>query len=202
MNPEECQQKLVAITEKLNPVLNPLGYVFEADGYAVSSGGPFASGFFVNGEKKIGLIYRSFSGLGSVNYECRQSAVSHSDLMRYLGKEDQSKLKYDSKKFSSYAREEGDVLDALIHDIQSFEIDLLTSSSEQFYRALRKINKSHNASEASKVVNGIIIGVVLGGAIGLMFQNMGLGVLLGFMIGWVGGIYVDIQRGKKKPRNE
>ena len=93
MKPEECQQQLVEITERLNPVLNPLGFVFEADGYAVSSGCLFASGFFVNGEKKIGLIYRSFSGLGSVNYECRQSAVSHSDLMLYLGKDYESKLK-------------------------------------------------------------------------------------------------------------
>jgi hypothetical protein len=171
MKPEECQQKLVEITENLNPVLNPLGYSFESDGYAVTSGGPFASGFFVNGEKKIGLIYRSFSGLGSVNYECRQSAVSHSDLMRYLGKEEESKLKYDSKKFSSYARDDGDVLGALMHDIQSFEIEMLTGSSEQFYRALHKINKARNMSEDSKVVNGIIIGIFVGGAIGFILQN-------------------------------
>ncbi len=142
MNAEESKQQLIEITQRLNPVLNPLGYVFQMAGSGVSSGGPFAAGFYLNGERQIGLIYRATSGLGSVNYKYDQFTISHDGLMQYLGKLNFSKLKYDPKKWSSYGDNGGNVVDAFLYDIQNYETDFLASSDEQFAKVLREVSKT------------------------------------------------------------
>lgn len=197
MNPKECEQWLIEFTQKLNPFLNPLGFVFEISGSGVSSGGEFAAGFYVNGDKKIGLIYRAITGLGSVNYEYHQMAISHSNLMSHLGKYEVSKLKYDTNKFSSYSKDGGSVHDALVYDIQNFGMTFLVSSDELFEKTLKETAKTHKVISDSKMMDGIIIGMVVGGAIGFMVQSLGWGVFIGFIIGLVGGIYFDLQKDKK-----
>jgi hypothetical protein len=199
MNPDECEEQLIEFTQRLNPVLNPLGFVFESSGSGVASAGPFAAGFYVNGEKKIGLIYRSIAGFGEVIYEYNQTGVSHSELMHYLGKQDESRLKYDTNKFLSYSKDSENVLDVLVYDIRNFEIEFLTSSNDQFSNTLKEISKIRNKDflPDSKIMESIVIGMLFGGTIGFMLQSLGWGIFIGFVIGLSGGMYVDIQRDRK-----
>jgi hypothetical protein len=142
MKEEQCLKELMKGTRKLDPVLNPLGFVFKISENGVSSAGAFAAGFYENGDKKIGLIFRSFAGLGSVNYECRRWNIDHDSLMRYLGKQDVSKLKYKTNTFKSYSKDGGDVFDAFVYDIQQFGGEFLTSSDDQFENALKEIRET------------------------------------------------------------
>jgi F0F1-type ATP synthase assembly protein I len=199
MNAAECKQQLTEITHKLNPILNGLGYVFEHSADGISSGGPFAAGFYANQEKKIGLIYRASAGLGSVNYEYGNGEIgtSHGDLMRYLGKKDVSKLSYDASKFLSYSKDGGSVVDALLYDIQNFSKDLLISTDEQFAKTMNAIDRTSSITSDSKIMNGVIIGMVIGGIVGYILQSLGWGIFIGFVVGMVGGVYRDWQITRK-----
>jgi hypothetical protein len=164
MTTDECKQHLVEGAQKLDPVLNQLGFVFEISGSGGSSPGPFATGFYVNGDKRIGLIYRSIAGLGSVNYEDRQSSVSHSNLMHYLGKQEVSKLKYDTNKLLSYSKDGGNAFDALVYDIQYFGAEILAYSDEQFGSTLKEIAKTPNTiteRQATPLRVWIMIGLII-----------------------------------------
>ena len=160
MKEDKCKQRLIEGTQKLDPVLNPLGFVFEISESGVSSAGSFAAGFYKNGDKKIGLIYRSIAGLGAVIYEYRQSNISHSNLMHYLGKRDVSKLKYDTNKFLSYSKGGGNVFDALVYDIQNFGIEFLTYSDDQFDSTLKEIAKTPEPKDTSGRTKSILVGLV------------------------------------------
>ncbi|HET9907493.1 MAG TPA: hypothetical protein VFQ23_12650 [Anaerolineales bacterium] len=142
MNEKQCEQRLLAGTQKLDPVLNPLGFVFRISSRGISSPGPYAAGFYEKENKKIGLIYRSISGpggLGAVIYEDGQVGVDHSTLMRYLGKKGFNKLRYDENRLSSYSYlAGGDVFDALAYDIQNFGVEFLTLSEDQFSITLKE----------------------------------------------------------------
>ena len=148
MNEKQCEQRLLAGTKKLDPVLNSLGFVFRISGRGISSPGPYATGFYEKGNKKIGLIYRSISGsagLGAVIYEDGQAGADHGTIMRYLGKKGFNKLRYDENRLSSYSYlAGGDVFDALAYDIQNFGVEFLTSSEDQFSTTLKE---AHNTPE-------------------------------------------------------
>ena len=197
MNPKECEQRLMEFVQKLNPILNPIGFVFEISGSGVASGGPFAAGYYANGEKKVGLIYRAIAGLGAVIYEYRQTGISHSDLMHYLGKVEISKLGYDKNKFSSFSKDDESIFDALVYDIQNFGMGFLTSNDEQFSETVKTVSKNQNAFPDSKIMDGIIIGMIVGGITGFVFQNLGWGVFIGFVIGLIGGVLFDLRKDKK-----
>jgi F0F1-type ATP synthase assembly protein I len=197
MNPDECKQYLIEGNQRLDPILSPLGYVFEISENGISSGGPFAAGFYKNGNKKIGLIYRSISGLGSVVYEDDQNGASHRDLMGYLVKDDASKLKLDPQGFSAYSSDGGDVFAALADDIQNFGLEFLSSSEDQFKKTL-KVIKSHNRVPDSVLMEGIFFGMVVGGAIGYFAHGLIWGLLIGFVLGSIGGIYFDLLNNKKE----
>ena len=191
MNPDECKQVLLTGTEKINPMLNPLGYLFEISEAGISSAGPFASGFYSKGDKAIGLIYRARIGLGAVIYQYRQSYILHSDLMQYLGKYDVSKLKYSDRKFASFSKEEKDPFEALAYDIQNFAIGFLNNNDSEFESVLQQISLSKKAKGdrkqfvrnlVSAFIGSIIHGTLVGGALAGIFENLFLGILVGFGI--------------------
>jgi hypothetical protein len=75
-SPNECLRKGSAI---LNPVFSKYGFEFKWGGSGHSSGGPYAFGAFVNGERKLELHYR-FS-LGLVQYHFGQLSLDHESYM-------------------------------------------------------------------------------------------------------------------------
>src|SRR5689334_8239741 len=161
MREAQSRNKLLDGREKLDPVLRPLGYFFGISENGSSSGGAFAAGFYKNGDKKIGLIYRSSVGLGAVIYEYGQWGIGHDKLMRYFGKQDVSKLGYKPNRYSSYSKGGGDVFDALVYDIQNFGIGFLTSSDEQFEDTIKKIREIPEPEDTSGRIRWIVAGVIL-----------------------------------------
>jgi hypothetical protein len=89
------ETRLLEIVERLKPILEPLGYLFSLEQKAVSSGGPFANGFFKKDRLQIGLIWRNLSGLGLVIYENGKFSVGHDEIMKYLNHSKIYKLSFD-----------------------------------------------------------------------------------------------------------
>jgi hypothetical protein len=63
----------------LDPILNAHGFVFEPGEIAKGSGGPFATGAYVKGNRRLELHFRW--SLGLVTYHFRNHRLSHADYM-------------------------------------------------------------------------------------------------------------------------
>lgn len=117
---DDCEIALQRTVADLCPLLEPLGFEFHLDQTAQAHQA-FATGFFVRGELKIGLIYREKAGsaitLGSINYENDTTNASHDQLMSWLGLADRQRLRYDEGTFASVAADDGSVIDALRADL-------------------------------------------------------------------------------------
>jgi hypothetical protein len=120
MSPNKCEVALLAGVQKLYPILNPIGYRFAIEASDAASGGPFASGFYANDWLRIGLVYRSFYGLGSVIYATDEANASHDDVMMLLGHSEDQQTLYSDEKFLSYSRDAQDVFLAIAHDLEHF----------------------------------------------------------------------------------
>jgi hypothetical protein len=117
MSVSECSDALNQAADRLKPLLQPLGFNYLAD--ASGEGHmPFASGFFAGTVVKIGLVFRKRGTLGCVIYENDHSSMSHDDLLRFLGVQDRQRLVYNDSSMASQARDGGDPIDALMHDLE------------------------------------------------------------------------------------
>jgi hypothetical protein len=67
----------------LDPLLNSAGFSWVAGAVGQGSGGPFASGKYVRGDRELELHFRY--GLGLVSYRIGKETVSHEDYIRFLG---------------------------------------------------------------------------------------------------------------------
>ena len=116
MSVESCELELRETANLLRSVLEPLGFEFQfseaAQGYMA-----FASGFFIQGGLKIGLIYRVNYKLGAVVYENETTNVLHDRLLVSLGLAAKQRLRYDKEAMASVALDGGDVVDALRADL-------------------------------------------------------------------------------------
>jgi hypothetical protein len=81
-------QDLISVLEL---PMKELGFTFVYEGNSISSGGPFATGFFSDDKLKIGLIFRG-NEFGQVIYETSYSNISHDMIMEFLGKSKEQKL--------------------------------------------------------------------------------------------------------------
>ena len=79
MDPAEMRRVGAAILEQ---VLSPLGFGFEAGEVGKGSGGPFAQGAFVRGNRRLEFSTRY--SLGLVEYRVGSRVVSHEDYMRVV----------------------------------------------------------------------------------------------------------------------
>ena len=114
------ESKLLEVVEKLQPILEPLGYSFTLEYKATSSGGPFANGFFKKDRLQIGFIWRELSGLGDIVYENEKYSVDHNDIMEHFKLSKQQKFVFDRKKWITYSRDGGDVVDAAMFDMNLY----------------------------------------------------------------------------------
>jgi hypothetical protein len=119
MSVDDCEVALRGTAADLRSLLEPLGFEFHFD-QAVRGHQAFATGFFVRGDLKIGLIYRDTTSgitLGSVNYENDTTNVSHDQLMSWLGVVARQRLRYNEATSASVAADGGSVIDALRADL-------------------------------------------------------------------------------------
>lgn len=79
-DPRAILEKGVAL---LRPVLEPHGFAFVAGDSGKGSGGLFASGEFVRGDRRLELHVRH--GLGLVRYHVGEATVDHETYLRYGG---------------------------------------------------------------------------------------------------------------------
>ena len=81
MTPDDYLRQGIAI---LDPVMKPAGFEFVLGACGIGSGGPFASGTYERGGRKLELHFRT--SLGLVTYHIGGDHIGHRDLMRALGR--------------------------------------------------------------------------------------------------------------------
>jgi len=90
MSAKACYRSLCAAGERLDPILKPLGYVFQPD--EMIPGLPFVSAVFIQGELVINIYYKRGPTFGPVMYVNARGGMNHGELMRTLGFADRQLL--------------------------------------------------------------------------------------------------------------
>lgn len=140
---------------RLDAVLAPWGFNFQSDGIHPSHIGPFACGHFVRGATRIGLT--CFDTLNCIHYEhtfvtvhaCSRESerfiIGHPTLMRAVGHADDCWLIASDEMYKPIkARDGGDRIAALVHDLRFFAEPLLREPSDDFYAAVRRGGRSYS----------------------------------------------------------
>jgi hypothetical protein len=153
MSVENCETALRTTAGELRSILDPLGFRFYFD-QAGQGHQPFASGYFVRDEVRIGLIYRVNSKLGAVVYENNTTSVLHDNLMSSLGFAAEQHLRYDDTAFQSVAVDGGSAVEALCADLRTLspilrnQKTLSLAITEARHEAESIANKSAAAKKA------------------------------------------------------
>jgi hypothetical protein len=115
MSTKACYRSLCSAGERLDPLLKPLGYVFQPD--EMIPGLPFASAVFIQGELVINIYYKRGPLFGPVMYSNARGGMDHGELMRTLGFADRQLLVCEEAALRSISLVGGDPIDALIADL-------------------------------------------------------------------------------------
>jgi hypothetical protein len=149
MEPREiAARSLAESVARLDPVLHPWGFTFEHDGCHSSHTGPYASGHYVRDTTRIGLSCRetidnlvyehSFITERSSWCEIERFTIGHNGLMNALGHSAHCHLiGSDNIPDAIVARDGGDRVAALIHDLSSFVAPILRGPSDKFFEIIR-----------------------------------------------------------------
>jgi hypothetical protein len=135
---KECKEALLAVAKELEPVFSQLGYSFSLEDTGVSSGGPFANGFFHGPVCRVGLIWRAGSGLGGVSYEAGKTVCGHDELLAELGVAKAAWFTFDEKKWAPRAKKGHTLTESLAHDVSVFLAEILTTKGKGFLSLARK----------------------------------------------------------------
>lgn len=120
MSPEAS---LLAGAEALLLVLQPHGFAFVKGESGVGSGGTFATGCFVKGDRKLEFSVRH--GLGMVVYSIGPATLDHEAYLRHLGK-------WAQRNYPGFGGTvEGD-FNALALDLQAFCSDFVSGGGAEF----------------------------------------------------------------------
>jgi hypothetical protein len=119
----------------LDPVLSVHGFEFRLEKSGNSSGGPFAYGSYVRGDRRLELHLRY--SLGLVTYFIGPDSLGHEDYMRLVGVWGQNSYP-DTPKTSL------DSFLSLAKDLEAFGSDFLNGSGEQFRGLAAKFKKNPN----------------------------------------------------------
>ena len=80
---DEPKKQLLAGIEILDPVLTPYGFRFRLESQGKGSGGPFASGSYRQGDRRLELHFRG--SLGLVTCHMGSDSLDHETYLRLLG---------------------------------------------------------------------------------------------------------------------
>jgi hypothetical protein len=134
---------LLKAVARIDKVLVPWGFRFDVTEHGYSSPGGFARGRYCRGPTRIRLIYRANQGFGGVIYEqeiitdhglfLREQivyTVGHPSLMLRIGHADDCCMI--EKGISSAARDGGDAVGALVHDLRQYAAPMLRTECPEF----------------------------------------------------------------------
>jgi hypothetical protein len=125
--------RLLAGAEILDPVLQPHGFVFKLECHDKGSGGPFASGAYCKGDRRLELHFR-FS-LGMVSYHFGEDSLEHETYMRLLGV-------YGRNQYPDFPTEPLESFRHLAADIKEYCENFTSGDGEQFRSLARAFQKS------------------------------------------------------------
>jgi hypothetical protein len=151
MNPrrQHVSYALAAAVARIDAVLSPWGFTFGTDEIQSSHCGPFASGHYCRGTTRIGLSCRatidnivyehSFIKENLYSKEIERFTISHGTLMKALGHSDDCRL-IEGHEIPDgiIARDRGDRVAALIHDLSSIAASVLREPSDEFCAIMRR----------------------------------------------------------------
>jgi hypothetical protein len=110
----------------LDPILGAHGFSFKEGGAGRSSGGPYASGIYVNGNRTLEIHFR-FS-LGLVTYHFGERSVDHESYMRAaLGRAG-------GNHYPGFSDDPISGFENLAYDLQHFATAFLTGDFNEFAR--------------------------------------------------------------------
>jgi len=121
MQPSEVLNRGATILE---PVLRPHGFVFVERGTGKGSGGEFAWGEFVHGDRRLELHFRY--SLGLVTYHVGQMSVAHEHLMRTIVGS------VGGNEYPGYSTDPLDGFRHLRHDLERYGSAFLTGTNAEF----------------------------------------------------------------------
>jgi hypothetical protein len=112
----------------LEPVMHRYGFSFEDGPAGPSSGGPYASGSYVNGDRKLEIHFR-FS-LGLVTYHFGQTSVDHESYMHALVGTN------GGNKYPDFSEDPLDAFKGLAYDLENFATAFMNGNFEEFSRCV------------------------------------------------------------------
>jgi len=112
--------------EILDPLLTTHGFGFVVEASGRSSGGEFASGEYVRGDRRLELHFRH--SLGLVRYHVGPISMTHGDYMRALGREGQHR-------YPGFSQDPLDAFRDLRSDLEAFCGDFLAGAGDRFQEA-------------------------------------------------------------------
>jgi len=140
---------LAAAIVRIDAVLSPWGFVFSADEVKYSHCGYYASGHYCRGMTQVGLSCRetidnifyehSFIKESQYSKEIERFQIGHDKLMKALEHSDGCRLICGHNTPDMIiARDGGDRVAALIHDLSSIAVSVLREPCEEFYAIVRR----------------------------------------------------------------
>jgi hypothetical protein len=108
----------------LDPVMSEHGFSFTDCDSGRGSGGPFASGSYVNADRRLELHFRY--SLGLVTYHFGKVSIDHESYMRVVvGREE-------GNKYPGFSDDPLDAFRDLAHDMQNFATAFLEGDFKKF----------------------------------------------------------------------
>ncbi|ODA35435.1 hypothetical protein [Planctopirus hydrillae] len=146
---DDIAQQLAAVFLRLDVIMKPWGFAFIAEEIRSSHCGPFASGFYCRDTTRIGISCRTtidnifyehfFITRSAGSTELERFTIGHSTLMDALGYASDCHLIASSKTPDTIiARDGGDRVEALIHDLSVLASRVLCEPCEEFYAIVRR----------------------------------------------------------------
>lgn len=115
----------------LDEVLGPAGFVFEFREKGKGSGGHFAWGEFVRGNRSIEVHFRY--SLGMVKYHVGTAELTHEDYLKCLGV-------YEKRHYPDFPNHPLDSFRSLSQDLSEFCADFLTADCSRFLSCTSRKN--------------------------------------------------------------
>jgi hypothetical protein len=136
-DPEDTMKAGIGV---LDPVLQPLGFKFVFEKTGAGSGGRFAFGKYVHGDRNLELHFRH--SLGLVTYHIGESSLDHESYMRSLGV-------YGKNLYPDFPTDPVESFRSLAQDLLRYCADFLTGDGTQFRRYAAELN------DKSKMFSGL-----------------------------------------------